>query len=107
MSQEQPNLDYIDRLSGDDEAFKQKFLAILKGEFPEEQKEYMESLQSGDAKKTALIVHKLKHKFNILSLYQGYEIAVDYEKALHTGDFSMHPIFINILDRIESYLKTI
>ena len=107
MIQEQPNLNYIEQLSGDDQAFKQRFLDILKGEFPEEQTEYLDSMKSGDAERTALIVHKLKHKFNILSLYKSYELAVDYEKALHAGDFSLHSKFTRVLDQIDSYLKTI
>ena len=107
MKEEQPNLTYIDELSGDDAAFKQKFLVILKEEFPDEQEEYRESLRSKDGERAALIVHKLKHKFNILGMHQGYRLAVDYEKALYTGDFDMDPAFRDVLASIEAFLKTI
>ena len=107
MKEEKPNLIYIDQLSGDDAAFKQKFLVILKEEFPDEQQEYLESIRSKDGERAALIVHKLKHKFNILGLHQGYQLAVDYEKALYTGDFTMDPDFMDVMGRIEAFLKTI
>ncbi len=107
MKEEQPNLAYIDQLSGGDRAFKQKFLVILKEEFPDEQEEYRESLRKKDGERAALIVHKLKHKFNILGLHQGYRLAVDYEKALYTGDFGMDPAFMDVMGRIEAFLKTI
>ncbi len=107
MREEQPNLEYIDQLSGDDEAFRQKFLVILKEEFPLEQKEYLESFEIKDGDRAALIVHKLKHKFNILGLHQGYRLAVDYEEALYKGDFGLNPDFMDVLNRIEVYLKTI
>ena len=107
MREEQPNLDYIDQLSGDDAAFKQKFLLILKEEFPLEQKEYLDSLDLKDGNRAALIVHKLKHKFNILGLNQGYRLAVEYEEALYKSDFGLNPAFMDVLNRIDVYLKTI
>ena len=107
MREEQPNLEYIDQLSGDDASFKQKFLLILKEEFPLEQKEYLESLRMKDGDRAAQIVHKLKHKFNILGLHQGYGLAVDYEEALNEGDFGLNQAFLEVLSRIEVYLKTI
>ncbi|MBT8322839.1 MAG: Hpt domain-containing protein [Eudoraea sp.] len=107
MKEEQPNLEYVDQLSGDDVAFKQKFLVILKEEFPLEQQEYQESLELKDGDRAALIVHKLKHKFNILGLHQGYRLAVEYEEALYKGDFGMNPAFVDVLNRIDVYLKTI
>lgn len=107
MKEEEPNLEYIDQLSGDDALFKQKFLLILKEEFPLEQMEYLESFRMKDGDRAAQIVHKLKHKFNILGLHQGYGLAVDYEEALHKGDFGLNPAFRDVLSRIEIYLKTI
>lgn len=104
---EQPNLSYIKQLAGGDTAFEDKFITILKDEFPGEKKEYEKALQEKRLHDTALIVHKLKHKLNILGLEQGYGIAVDYEEGLRRGNSDLSGAFQEILETIEKYLKTI
>lgn len=104
---EQPNLTYIEKLAGNDEVFKNKFIAILKDEFPIEKEEYYNSLNASKTNETALIVHKLKHKLNILGLEEAYGLSVIYEEELKKGDTSLAPKFTSILDTIESYLNTI
>ncbi|WP_297766270.1 Hpt domain-containing protein [uncultured Muriicola sp.] len=104
---EQPNLTYIEKLSGNDEIFKNKFIAILKDEFPIEKEEYYQSLNASKTKETALIVHKLKHKLNILGMEKAYGLSVFYEEELNKGNTSLAPKFKSILDTIESYLNTI
>ncbi|MGB5378906.1 Hpt domain-containing protein [Muriicola sp.] len=104
---EQPNLTYIENLAGKDEAFKNKFIAILKDEFPIEKAEYYQSLNASKTKETALIVHKLKHKLNILGLEKAYGLSVIYEEELKKGNSSLASEFTSILDTIESYLNTI
>lgn len=39
--EQQPNLNYIKDLSGDDSAFEEKFIAVLKEEIPLEKEEYI------------------------------------------------------------------
>ena len=107
MSEEQPNLSYIDKLAGEDMEFKQRLLTILKEEFPLEQIEYLDSAAVQNAERAAFVVHKLKHKFNILGMQQGYRLAVDYEKALQGGDFGLDKDFTKILGCIGDYLKTV
>ncbi|MBT8281333.1 MAG: Hpt domain-containing protein [Muriicola sp.] len=104
---EQPNLLYIKQLAGDDKAFEDKFITILKEEFPTEQKEYFHSLEEERFRDTALIVHKLKHKLNILGLEEGYGIAVVFEEELRKGKATYSDEFESILKTIETYLKTI
>ncbi|MBT8313003.1 MAG: Hpt domain-containing protein [Maribacter sp.] len=104
---EQPNLSYIKELAGDDVAFMQKFISIIKEEFPVEVKEYMRQLKNDQPREAAQIVHKLKHKFNILSLERAYILAVEYEEELRLGRIELHSKFITILKNIETYLKTI
>ena len=104
---EQPNLTYIEKLAGNDETFKNKFIAILKDEFPIEKEEYYQTLKAAKTKETALIVHKLKHKLSILGLEKAYGLSVIYEEELKKGDTSLAPEFTSILDTIESYLNTI
>ncbi|MBT8181695.1 MAG: Hpt domain-containing protein [Eudoraea sp.] len=107
MSKETPNLEYIKKLSGDDLAFEQKFIAILKDEFPVEKQEYIKTLREGKTNESALIVHKLKHKLNILGLEKAYGLAVTYEEELKMENTALNEEFSSILETIESYLKTL
>lgn len=104
---ETPNLEYIKQLAGDDVAFEQKFIAILKDEFPVEKQEYIKTLQEGKTNETALLVHKLKHKLNILGLENAYRLAVTYEEELKMENTALKEEFSSILETIESYLKTL
>tara|TARA_R110002167_G_scaffold266029_6_gene472763 strand:+ start:5661 stop:5978 length:318 start_codon:yes stop_codon:yes gene_type:complete len=104
---EYPNLNYINELSGDDSSFKVAFIDILKREFPDEISEYMNNIKNEHPREASLNVHKLKHKFNILGLEQGYELSVLYEEELRSGDISLHEKFVAILNQIELFLKTI
>lgn len=104
---EQPNLDYIKQLSGSDIEFENKFITILKEEFPQEKNEYTKLLTANNTEDTALIVHKLKHKLNILGLHNAYRLAVTYEEELRQGDTKLKDEFANVLESIELYLNTI
>jgi len=104
---ETPNLKYIKELAGEDAEFEQKFIAIIKEEFPQEAGEYMQFIKNDQPRSAAEIVHKLKHKFNILSLEQAYLLAVDYEEELRKGHTELDNKFKSILKNIETYLKTI
>ncbi len=102
-----PNLKYIEELSGDDEAFKQNFISILKDEFPDEKSEYLENIAAKAQMEASLNVHKLKHKFNILGLEDSYHFAVTYEEELRAGSDKLHEEFLEILEIIDGFLKSI
>ena len=104
---EQPNLNYVKELAGDDIEFEKKFIAIIKEEFPEEVDTYLKHLVADEPRAASEIVHKLKHKFNILSMEDSYKFAVAYEERLRTGNTEMDLDFRGILNTISSYLKTI
>lgn len=104
---EQPNLDYIDNLAGGDEAFRAQFIGILKSEFPGELETYLNAYKARDHKETAQIVHKLKHKFGVLGLEQGYALAVAYEDELLKESFDKHREFLTILKQIRVFLKSL
>ncbi len=107
MIVEQPNLDYIKELAGGDYSFEQKFLGIVKSEFPVEKQTYIDSIKKKDYNATAEIVHKLKHKFNILGLHNGYRLAVRFEEELKFGNPNQKDDFMKILDTIENYILNI
>jgi hypothetical protein len=76
-----PNIEYINKLSRNDEAIKQKFIGILKFELPIEIDAYYVSLQLNKWSQTKQCVHKLKNKIAILGLESSYYLAEDYEKS--------------------------
>lgn len=104
---EQPNLNYVDELAGDDIEFRNQFITIIKEEFPLEKEEYHGHLTNNRVKSTADIVHKLKHKFNILGMENSYKLAVSYEMELLDGKNGSESKFKEVLTTIEEYLKTI
>ncbi|WP_047244940.1 hypothetical protein [Maribacter thermophilus] len=104
---EQPNLKYVDDLAGDDMAFREQFIVILKEEFPKEKETYINHIENKRTKEAAEIVHKLKHKFNILGMEESYRLAVTYEKELLEGQTTADTKFKKILDTIEEYIKKI
>ncbi|WP_047550207.1 hypothetical protein [Psychroserpens sp. Hel_I_66] len=101
---EQPNLSYIESMSGGDKAFEQKLIDIIKGEFPEEKKVYFENILDKNYKLTAENVHKLKHKISILGLEKSYEIAVAYENNLLEDSTELQEDFESILAIMTDYL---
>ncbi|EAR02319.1 hypothetical protein [Maribacter sp. HTCC2170] len=104
---EQPNLNYIKELAGDDIDFENRFIAIVKEEFPVEKDTYVGYIEQELPRAASEIVHKLKHKFNILSMEGAYKFAVTYEERLREGNTEMDMDFRKILETIETYLKTI
>lgn len=104
---EQPNLNYVNKLADGDTEFINQFISIIKNEFPKENKTYTNAVNAKDNKASAEIVHKLKHKFNILGLEKAYGLAVTYEEELLKGIYDLHTEFKLILEKITTYLKTI
>lgn len=104
---ETPNTNYIKQLAGDDVEFEKQFIDILKTEFPAESEEYIDTLNKADYEETAQIVHKIKHKFNILGLEKSYQLAQDYEADLLKKKTDRHSEFKEILDMVGTYINTI
>ena len=104
---EKPNMDFINELSGNDINFKKKLIHILKEEFPLEKQEYYVYLKDQKLKQTAEIVHKIKHKLNILGLKSSYKLALAHEKELLEGKRDFEEDFKKNLRKVESFLKII
>lgn len=102
---ETPNLNYIKELSGGDDAFEKKILAVIKAEFPEEKKVYYKNLKANEYKLVSENVHKLKHKISILGLEKSYDLAVDYENNLRENDSTLKNEFESILQNITQFLN--
>ncbi|MEO9513153.1 MAG: Hpt domain-containing protein [Flavobacteriaceae bacterium] len=107
MMIEQPNLDYIKEISGGNEDFEKKFLNIIQLEFPKEKKEYMDFLEVDNLEESAKVVHKIKHKFGILGLTEGYKLAVKYEEDLKYGSTNLKDEFLKVLQAVEAFILKI
>ncbi|PWH82014.1 histidine kinase [Algibacter marinivivus] len=104
---EQPNLSYINQLSGGDKTFEEKLISIIKLEFPEEKAIYYKNIESDNFKEAAENVHKLKHKISILGLEKSYEVAVDFENNLLEKSTTGKEEFDNIMQMITNFLTTL
>ncbi|KJD33697.1 histidine kinase [Tamlana sedimentorum] len=101
---EQPNLSYIQGMSGGDKAFEKKLINIIKLEFPQEKEVYYKNVAAKKHKETAENVHKLKHKISILGLEKSYDVAVAYEENLIEGKTELKKEFEAILQIMTVYL---
>jgi len=104
---ETPNLIYIKELAAGSITFEQKLIRIVKREFPEEKKEFLQNYNSKAFYKAAENVHKLKHKIGMLGFEKGYQITIDFEEELKENNPSLFAEFMLILDSIENFLKNI
>ncbi|WP_396600819.1 Hpt domain-containing protein [Algibacter sp. R77976] len=104
---EQPNLSYINQLSGGDKAFEDKLIAIIQKEFPEEKAIYFKNIENNNFKEAAGNVHKLKHKISILGLEKSYEVAVNFEENLLEQSTTGKVEFENIMQIITDFLATL
>jgi hypothetical protein len=100
---EQPNLDYINDLAGDDEAFRAKLIATIKAELPGEITAYETSYNNADYLATAGHVHKLKHKISILGLEKSYYLAAEFEDELKNNQTSLAAEFEKVLLTIKNF----
>lgn len=100
---EQPNLDYINELAGDDQAFKAKLIATIKEELPQEIAAYQESFNSANYAAAAGHVHKLKHKISILGLEKSYYLAADFEEELKNNQTGLATDFEQIIKSMKNF----
>ncbi|PKH51540.1 histidine kinase [Tenacibaculum sp. Bg11-29] len=104
---EKPNLEYVAKLANGDESVSKMLIDVIKTEFPEEKKDYYDSLKNKNYKKIEENVHRLKHKISILGLEKSYKIANEFEHNLRELSLDKVEDFEKILIVISVYLKTI
>ncbi|WBX75110.1 Hpt domain-containing protein [Tenacibaculum ovolyticum] len=104
---EKPNLEYVAKLANGDESVSKMLIDVIKTEFPEEKKDYYDSLKNKEFKKIEENVHRLKHKISILGLEKSYKIANEFEHNLRELNLDKVEDFEKILIVISEYLKTI
>ena len=104
---EKPNIDYIHKLSRDDEAIKQKFIGILKYELPIEIDAYYVSLHLNKWDQTKECIHKLKNKIAILGLEDSYHLADEYEKSEPSSRKDLQILFEKTLTLMNHFVNHI
>lgn len=102
---EKPSLNYIKELSGGDKTFEAKLIAVVKKELPNEIVEYKGNMNNSAFAKAAENVHKIKHKFGILSLEESYELAVEYEVELKDENTRHKEQFESILQACTDFIS--
>jgi HPt (histidine-containing phosphotransfer) domain-containing protein len=102
---EQPNLTYINDLSGDNLEFRAKLIGILKKELPEEINCYSQQMANTIYFEAAQSVHKLKHKISILGLEKSYYIAEKFEANLNNNSTGLQADFENILKIMQEFVN--
>ncbi len=100
-----PNLSYIDKLAGGDQEFIAEIWEALSTEFPLEYESYTEAILSKDYIQAASLVHKIKHKFGILDITEGYQIAVEHEESLKIGSENYKEKFEHFLKLTDQFIK--
>jgi hypothetical protein len=104
---EQPNLNYINELSGDNVDFKAKIIGIIKIELPQEIEIYYSNIIKKDLIAAASSVHKLKHKISILGLEKNYYIAENFEENLKQNSTMLQTDFELILKSMQDFVDTL
>ncbi|KGO79176.1 histidine kinase [Flavobacterium beibuense F44-8] len=104
---EQPNLNYIDQLAGDDAPFRQKLIDTIKSELPTEIDTYKSYLSADNYNATAGSVHKLKHKISVMGMEKSYYIAEEFEKNLKNNSLDLQADFEAILASMQNYIDGI
>ncbi|PQJ23411.1 histidine kinase [Tenacibaculum sp. SG-28] len=101
-----PNLSKVNEIADNDIEFRDKLLAIMQKEFHVEKKKFLHAFHQNNNHESAAIVHKLKHKINLLNLEDGYRLATSFENQLLENNTVLFHDFEIILKEIEKFLKS-
>ena len=104
---EQPNLKYLKKLSSGNKLLEERFLIIIKNEFPTDVVEFYKKMEAKNFVSASKKVHKIKHKVAFLGLEKGYEITVQFENNLKNNSTELLLEFEAILESINQFIKTL
>ena len=101
-----PEFSNIELISMGNVEFKNKLLAILKTEFPVELEQFEFCFKNGELGLAAEVVHKLKHKINLLNMKNDYKLARQFEIDLSNGKSGSCNDFKVIMNNITTFLNS-
>ncbi len=100
------NLDYIYKISKGDSGFIDQFWSLVTKEWPQETEKYRQSIRENQYIAAAGLVHKLKHKFVLLSAIEGHELATLHEKCLKDGNTRYVDDYERVLTDITQFINS-
>jgi len=104
---EEPNLDYINELAGDDNDFRAVLIGVIKNELPAEINEYRDNLASQNFNAAADNVHKLKHKISVMGMEQSYYLAEKFENNLKERSTHLQAEFGQLLMAMQGFAASL
>ncbi len=104
---EQPNLNYLRSLSNGNLLLEERFLTIIKNEFPTDVEEFYQYLKDKNYTAASKKVHKIKHKIAFLGLEKGCSTTILFENNLKKYSIELLPEFEAILETINEFIKTL
>lgn len=104
---EQPNIEYIEKLANGQLDIKERLILVLKQEFPVEIAQYKENIASSNFEQAAENVHKIKHKIALLGLEKSYYSSQIYEQNLRNNVTNNQIDFETAIIKIQEFLKNI
>jgi HPt (histidine-containing phosphotransfer) domain-containing protein len=102
---EKPNLDYFYKIADGDQAIIDKFVSILKSEFPQQLENYNENIAIPNYHESSEAVHKLKHKIGILGLEESYKLTGLFEQNLRNQKLQYQKEFEVIIKNITNFIQ--
>ncbi len=104
---ERPNIEYILKLSGNEESVKLKLIRVLKYELPIEIEAYGACIALNNCQQAAFYVHKIKHKIAILGLTKTYHMSEKYEIQLSENRKELQNDFENALTVMLNFVNNL
>lgn len=104
---EQPNLNYINDLAGDDDAFRAKLITVIKNELPAEIAEYQNNIDNQNYTAAANNVHKLKHKISVMGMEKSYYLAEAFENSLKENNTQQAEEFGALLTAMQNFAASL
>ena len=104
---EEPNLDYINELAGDDNDCRAVLIGVIKNELPAEINEYRDNLASQNFNAAADNVHKLKHKISVMGMEQSYYLAEKFENNLKERSTHLQAEFGQLLMAMQGFAASL
>jgi hypothetical protein len=104
---EEPNIEYIIKLSGNDESVRRKLINVLKYELPLEIEAYYANVNLNQLQQAAFHVHKIKHKMAVLGLQDSYASAEIYEDQLSENRMELQSKFENTLTLMLNFVNSL
>ncbi|KGO84743.1 histidine kinase [Flavobacterium rivuli WB 3.3-2 = DSM 21788] len=104
---EEPNLNYINELAGDDNDFRAVLIGVIKNELPAEINEYQDNLAAQNFNAAADNVHKLKHKISVMGMEQSYYLAEKFENNLKERSTQLQAEFGQLLMAMQGFAASL